>query len=97
MQHALLSIMRTRSAQLAPYSMCSKPSHTLSPKCPRVPETLTLGSRALVKQGGSWLMLAAASCRLVALLTANVTPSRTGLHSHCGMLCTNTQHLLLIH
>ena len=40
-------------------------------------------------------MLAAASCRLVALLTANVTPSRTGLHSHCGMLCTRAQHLLL--
>ena len=37
-------------------------------------------------------MLAAASCRLFALLTANVTPSRTGLHSHCGMLCTSTQY-----
>ena len=42
-------------------------------------------------------MLAAASCRLVALLTANVTPSRTGLHSHCGMLCTSPQPLLLSH
>ena len=53
----------------------------------------TCGSRALLKASGSSASLTTASCRPDALLTAQVTPSRTGLHSHCGTLCIHTRSL----